>query len=60
MKTSARLGSSVDLHIRDADDFDEFVLGAMAEFSDDEIAPEGITYETLLDLIDDIRQEMVQ
>jgi len=54
-KSNVRLGSTVDLLIRDADDFDTFVLGAMAELSDDAIAPEGISYENVLDLIEDIR-----
>ena len=46
--------------MRDAEDFDTFVLGTMATFSDNDTTPEDITYETVLDLIDDIRQEMVQ
>jgi hypothetical protein len=55
---SARLGPSADLHVRDADDFDTFVLGTMAAFSDDDMAPEGITYDVVLDLIEDIRQDI--
>ncbi len=59
-KTNARLGSTPDLLIRGSHDFDEFVLGAMAEFSDDQSAPYDITYENILDLIEDIRLELEQ
>jgi hypothetical protein len=41
--------------IETAEDFDAWVLGAMAELSDDGKAPEGITFERVLDLADDIR-----
>ena len=46
--------------IETIEDFDRWVLGAMAELSDDEIVPEGITYENILDLIEDIRLELEQ
>ena len=52
-----RLGLSVDcsLPIENADDFDTWVLGAMAELSDDGEAPEGITYESITQLAETMR-----
>jgi len=40
------------------EEFDEFVLGAMAELSDDGKAPDGVTYETVLQLAEEIRASM--
>ena len=40
------------------DEFDEFVLAAMAELSDDGKVPEGVTYERVLDLAEQIRKEL--
>ena len=52
------LGLLYDLLIENEYDFDEFVLGAMAELSDDGQAPEGITYEGALELAEQIRASM--
>jgi hypothetical protein len=59
-KTNATLGGTPDLLIRGPHDFDKFVLGAMGDFSDDGLAPDDITYENVLDLIDNIRLELEQ
>lgn len=57
-----RLGLSVDcgLLIENADDFDKWVLGGMAELSDDGMAPEDITYERVLQLAQNIRKSLIQ
>ena len=41
-------------------DFDTFVLGAMAELSDDGKAPEHITYENVMQLAEQIRESLVE
>jgi len=41
--------------IETAEEFDEWVLGAMADLADDGTAPEGLTYERVLDLAQEIR-----
>ncbi len=41
-----------------AEEFEELVLGAMAELSDDGIAPEGITYDGVLKLAQQIRESL--
>ena len=46
--------------ISDADDFDTFVLGAMAELSDDGTAPENVTYESVLQLAEQVRESLAQ
>jgi len=44
--------------IETSEDFDEWVLGAMAELSDDGKAPEGFTYDEVLELAEEIRASM--
>ncbi|MFH1715901.1 MAG: hypothetical protein ABIF19_01000 [Planctomycetota bacterium] len=53
-----RIGLTVDcsMLIEGAEDFDKWVLGAMAELSDDGQAPEGITYERVLQLAEKVRE----
>ena len=46
--------------IRTEDDFNTFVLGAMAELSDDGKAPENVTYESVLQLAEQIRKSLAQ
>ena len=41
--------------IANAEDFDTWVLGAMAEFSDDATAPADVTYQKVIDLARQIR-----
>ena len=41
-------------------DFDKWVIGAMAELSDDDKAPEDITYERVLQLTKQIRKSLAQ
>jgi len=55
-----RIGSTVDygILIETSEDFDEWVLGAMAELSDDGKAPEGFTYDEVLELAEEIRASM--
>lgn len=49
-----------DIQIETEEDFNIWILGAMAELSDDGQLPEGISYESVLDLIEDIRLELEQ
>jgi len=56
--TTTQTGLWPDIVITSAEDFDTFVLGAMAEFSDDGMAPEGITYDGVLDLAQQIRESL--
>jgi hypothetical protein len=51
-------GAGNPLHIRNIADFDEFVLGAMAELSDGGNAPEGITYDYVMQLSQQIHQSL--
>jgi hypothetical protein len=46
---------AAELKIQDAQDFAVFVRGAMADLSDDGYVPEHVTYENVLDLIDEIK-----
>ena len=46
--------------IETAENFDWWVLGAMAELSDDGKAPEDITYQTVLQLAEQIRKSLVE
>jgi outer membrane lipoprotein-sorting protein len=57
-----RLGLNVDcsLLIENADDFDKWVLGAMAELSDDGMAPEHVTYQNVMELVRQIRESLNQ
>lgn len=54
-KGALTLGETGDIQIEKKRDFDLFVLGAMAELSDDGKAPENITYERVLRLAEQIR-----
>ena len=54
------LGEIGDIRIENKNDFDTFVLGAMAELSEDGKAPEGVTYESVLQLTKQIRESMTQ
>lgn len=56
------LGYTVDygILIETAENFDWWVLGAMAELSNDGKAPEGITYESVLKLTEHIRESLVE
>ncbi len=49
-----------DLHINSSYDFNVWVLGAMAELSDEGKAPEGITYEGVLELAQEIRESLTE
>lgn len=55
-------GMSVDcgIKIETEEDFDKWVCGAMAELSDDGKAPEGVTYERVLQLTKQIRESLAQ
>jgi hypothetical protein len=53
--TSCKLALQPDMRIENADDFDYLVLNAMAELSDDDMAPEGITYQAVLELAEQIK-----
>ncbi len=55
-----RMGLTPDATINSAEEFDELVLGAMAELSDDGKAPEGLTYEMVLQLAKQIRESLDQ
>jgi hypothetical protein len=56
------LGSSVrpELTIKNQQDFETFVLGAMAELSNDGNIPEQITYEKVLRLSDQLYDSLTQ
>jgi hypothetical protein len=47
-----------DLLIETQEDFDMWVLGAMAELSDAGIAPEHVTYESVLELAEKVRDSL--
>ncbi len=48
------------LLIETKEDFDKWVLGAMAALSDDGKAPENVTYESVLQLTKQIRESLAQ
>ena len=52
---TCRLSMRPDMVIDNSDDFDDFVMGAMAEFSDGGESGEDITYEAVLKLSEEIR-----
>jgi len=52
------MGLTPDTTINSSEEFDALVLGAMAELSDDGRPPEGITYESVLDLACQIRESL--
>ncbi len=49
-----------EVEIRSEEDFNTLVLGAMAELSADGKAPEGVTYESVLQLAEQIRESLAQ
>jgi hypothetical protein len=51
-------GAGDPLHIDTVADFDEFVLGAMAELSDTGASPEGITYDYVMQLSQQISESL--
>jgi hypothetical protein len=51
---------SEDIVIDSSYDFDTWVLGAMAEFSDDGKAPEHVTHEDVLRLASQIRNSFIK
>jgi hypothetical protein len=53
-----RWGAGNPLRIRNAGDFDEFLIGAMAELSDDGVAPEYVTYDYVMQLCEEIRASL--
>lgn len=57
-----RIGLTVDcsLLIKGAEDFGKWVLGAMAELSDDGEVPAGITYERVLVLTEQVRESFAK
>lgn len=55
---SCRLNLRADMKIENADDFNDFILGAMAELSDDGMAPEDITYRAVQELTEQIRSSI--
>jgi hypothetical protein len=57
-----RIASTVNygIFIETGEEFDKWVLGAMAELSDDGKAPENITYEGVLRLSEQIRESFIE
>ena len=53
-----RLATGADLLLRSKEDFETFVLGTMAELSDNQQPPDNITYEQVMLLTEQIRQSM--
>ena len=60
VKATISLSMAAELTIDNTEDFDIFVLGAMAELSDDRKAPDDITYESVLQLAERIRESLVE
>ena len=58
-KTNGNVPSSyggwAELTIKNKEDFDTWIRGAMAELSDNGIAPENVTYENITKVISDLR-----
>jgi hypothetical protein len=54
------LSMAAELTIEKAEEFDTFVLGAMAELSDDGRAPADVAYEGVLELVEQIRESLVE
>ncbi len=52
------ISTTATLIIDNAEDFDTFVLGAMAELSDDGRVPEELSYENVLQLAQQIRNSL--
>jgi len=55
-----RLATSADLLVKNKDDFETFVLGAMKEFSDQGEVGADITYEGVLQLAQQIRESLAE
>jgi len=57
-----RIGLTVNcsLPIEAFEDFGKWILGAMAELSDDGKAPENVTYESVLQLTEQLRESLAQ
>jgi len=55
---SCRLNKTVDMPIENAGDFDDFVLGAMRQLSDDSTAPEYLTYQAVQELSEQIKSSI--
>ena len=57
-KPEGTMGFTVDygMNVETKEDFNKWILGAMAELSDDGKAPEGVTYEKVLRLAQQIRE----
>ncbi len=53
-----RMGLTPDATINSAEEFDELVLGAMAELSNDGEPPKDLTYESVLELAHKIRKSL--
>ena len=52
------LGVTNDIRIRNSNDFDALVRGAMAELSDDGQAPDHVTYEQVMELSKKLRESL--
>ena len=59
-KWTIGLTAEYGLLIETAEDFDKWVLGAMAELSDEGKAPTGLTYERVLRLAEEVRKSPTQ
>ena len=57
LEGKGRIGLSFlsDITIETSEDFNKWVLGAMAEFSDGAAAPEGITHERVMELVEEMQ-----
>ena len=53
-----KVGNPIPENKIEENEFDTFVLGAMAELSDDGKSPEGITYDGVLELAQQIRESL--
>jgi len=54
----SRVGNPLHKHWIEASEFDAFVVTAMAELSDDGKAPEHVSYENLMHLVEKARESM--
>jgi len=61
-EANARLSiaATAELTIQDEEDFNSLVLGAMAECSDAGVAPDRLTYENVLALVEQIRASIAK
>ena len=58
IKAKISISTTATLIIDNAEDFDTFVLGSMAELSDDGRVPEELSYENVLQLAQQIRNSL--